>query len=69
MNCLECRTADAGGVCQGCGAAVCRDHARLAHRTVSHGVALGPRGEATLRSVLCPAWAEAGVPTAAVTGR
>ncbi|MET8544312.1 DUF2180 family protein [Kitasatospora sp. NPDC004799] len=72
MHCLECRSANttstAVGVCRGCGAGVCADHARTEAATLRSGPVLGPADKTVVRQILCPSCAApvesgAGIPS------
>ncbi|MEU5087287.1 DUF2180 family protein [Streptomyces sp. NPDC021356] len=69
MHCLDCSTArtnsPAVGVCQGCGAGVCAEHARVAARNVRRGSLIGAPVESGARTVLCRVCAAAEAPAAA----
>ncbi|AYV26243.1 hypothetical protein EES41_05870 [Streptomyces sp. ADI95-16] len=57
MLCLDCNTAGttspAVGVCRGCGAAVCANHARVIQREVRRRPLLAPPVETAARTVHC----------------
>ncbi|WP_443065820.1 DUF2180 family protein [Streptomyces sp. NBC_00503] len=57
MHCLDCHTRGAAspavGVCRGCGAAVCADHARIVTYEVRRRPLLAPPSETPARSVRC----------------
>ncbi|MGW1179249.1 DUF2180 family protein [Kitasatospora sp. NPDC002543] len=58
MHCLDCdtegTTSPAVGVCRGCGAGVCADHARTEAATLRSGPVLGPADKTVVRQILCP---------------
>ncbi|WP_442815866.1 DUF2180 family protein [Streptomyces sp. NBC_01205] len=66
MHCLDCHSqgvaSPALGVCRGCGAAVCANHARVTTYQVHRRPLLAPPSETPARSVRC-------FPCAAADGR